>query len=85
MHDLLFANQDEWAGSGNHVAIFKAFAADLELPQSDFDDCLDSDRYAEVVSAQVNEGVQLGIRGTPRFSSTVGRWLARNPFQHSNR
>ena len=33
MHDLLFANQDEWAGSGNHVAIFKAFAADLELPR----------------------------------------------------
>ena len=80
MHDLLFANQDEWAGSGNHVEIFKAFAVDLELPQSDFDDCLDSDRYAAVVSAQVDEGVQLGIRGTPSFFINGRPLVGAQPF-----
>ena len=80
MHDLLFANQEQWANSTNHVGIFKSYAAELALAQAEFDDCLDSGRYADAVNAEVNEGVQLGIRGTPSFFINGQPLVGAQPF-----
>ena len=69
MHDLLFSRQEEWAQVSvpNHVAVLKTFASEAGLAQDEFDECLDSDRYYDAVNAELAEGTQLGVRGTPAF------------------
>ncbi len=48
-------------------AKLKKFAADLKLNQNAFNSCLDSDKYASVVQADVSEGTKLKVPGTPTF------------------
>ncbi len=69
MHDLLFSRQEEWAQVSvpNHVAVLKTLASEAGLAQDEFDACLDSDRYYDAVNAELAEGTQLGVRGTPAF------------------
>ena len=37
------------------------------IDSAEFDECLDSDRYAEQVQANFDEGARLNVRGTPSF------------------
>ena len=67
MHDLLFDRQAEWGGASDHVAAFKRYAAELGLASPAFDECLDSNRWAAAVQADIAEGDRLGVRGTPTF------------------
>lgn len=61
-HDRLFESQAQAT-----VADFKRFAEQLKLDRNSFTACLDSDRYAAAVQADVQEGTRLGITGTPTF------------------
>ncbi|MEW5956247.1 MAG: DsbA family protein [Chloroflexota bacterium] len=66
-HNLIFSRQ-----SGENQGAFsqdnlKAWAAELKLDPTAFNQCLDSNKYLEVVQANTLEGRQLGIRGTPGF------------------
>lgn len=45
----------------------KKFAVDLKLNSAQFNACLDSDKYAATVQADLDEGTKLGVRGTPTF------------------
>ncbi len=45
----------------------KKFAVDLKLNSAQFNACLDSDKYAMIVQADLDEGTKLGVRGTPMF------------------
>jgi protein-disulfide isomerase len=69
MHDLLFSRQQEWAQVPvpGHEAFLKSLASEAGLSQDEFDECLDSGRYYDAVNAEVAEGVQLGVNGTPAF------------------
>ena len=68
MHELLFSNQQQWAGQeATAVNTFKSFAGQLKLDQATFDKCLDSGKYAEAINATLQEGVKYGVRGTPGF------------------
>ena len=60
MHDILFANQTALG-----VTNLKAYAGQLSLNQSKFDDCLDSGKYAGLVNDQAAEAQAAGITGTP--------------------
>jgi protein-disulfide isomerase len=80
MHDLLFASQDEWAGARNHVDVFKGLAAEVGLVQQGFDECLDSDRYANAVNADLTEGQRLGVTGTPSFFINGQLLFGAQPF-----
>jgi protein-disulfide isomerase len=82
MHDLLFANQEAWASVSMpaHVEVIKGLAAEANLPQEAFDTCLDNGRYAEAVSNDVAEGIQLGITGTPTFFINGNRLVGAQPF-----
>jgi len=80
MHDLLFASQDEWAGAGNHVDVFKGLAAEVGLVQQQFDECLDSDRHANAVNADLTEGQRLGVTGTPSFFINGQLLFGAQPF-----
>ena len=67
VHDRLFEGQLEWAENPEHVAVFKGYAAELGLDTKTFDACLDSGRFAAAVQADLDEGLKLGVNGTPAF------------------
>jgi protein-disulfide isomerase len=68
MHDALFLRQQEWSGLGNGINGYLAtLAGDLGLDVTDFETCQASGRYDGVVQANLEEGLALGVRGTPAF------------------
>ena len=66
MHDLLFQRQMQWGGQ-NPTEIFVGFAEDLDLDTGAFNECLTSGKYEDAVNADLNQGIQLGVTGTPAF------------------
>jgi protein-disulfide isomerase len=66
MHDLLFANQSEWANSGA-AQVFSSYAEQLELDVSAFDTCVASGSYEADINADLQEGMSVGVSGTPSF------------------
>jgi protein-disulfide isomerase len=64
-HDNLFRNQVRWAPSTNAADVFIDYAGELGLDEGAFSSCLESDLHAEVVTANMELGNQLGVGGTP--------------------
>jgi protein-disulfide isomerase len=64
-HDLLFRNQARWATLPAAVGTFVEYSEELALDGGAFRSCLESDRHADVVTANMELGLQLGVRGTP--------------------
>ena len=72
-HDQLFAHQSTWSFSqGAPLNAFEDLAATIGLDVGDFGDCLDSDRFADVVSANMRLGIELGVSGTPTVFVSKG-------------
>jgi protein-disulfide isomerase len=66
MHDLLFANQQDWANDGA-AQTFSGYAGQLGLDTSRFDSCLASGVYADAIKNETQEGLSVGVSGTPAF------------------
>ncbi len=65
-HDQLFSHQSTWMLSqGPPMNAFEDYASTIGLDVGDFASCLDSDRFADVVSANLRLGMELGVTGTP--------------------
>jgi protein-disulfide isomerase len=65
-HDLLFSRQNAWmVERAPPTATFNSYAAELGLDTDTFRGCLNSDRHAELVTANLQLGRQLGVSGTP--------------------
>ena len=64
-HDNLYRNQVRWAPSTDPTDVFVGYAETLGLDEGEFESCLNSDRHAELVSANLELGNQLGVGGTP--------------------
>lgn len=63
-HDYLFDNQ----GKADFTqANLKTFAGKLGLDTNTFGQCLDSKKYANKVSQDAKDGVNLGLKSTPSF------------------
>jgi predicted DsbA family dithiol-disulfide isomerase len=45
----------------------KKFAADLGLDTAAFNQCLDSQKYAQIVESDTQTAQQIGVRSTPSF------------------
>ncbi len=60
MHDLLFQEQSTLG-----VPALKEKASRLGIDRTAFDTCLDSDRYAEQVEKDMQDGAAVGVTGTP--------------------
>jgi len=58
--DKLFENSSN-LGDG----LYKEIASELGLNIENFNECLSSEKYAEKIKADYQEGVRLGVRGTP--------------------
>jgi protein-disulfide isomerase len=68
-HDILFERVDEWqrlpmTSLGDK---FVSFADELELEQSSFISCLESQTIAQEVQADYLDGGRYGVTGTPAF------------------
>ena len=61
-HDLLFEHQDRFG-----EAVFKEFAASLQLDADEFAACLESGKFKASIEADYKEAVRLGATGTPYF------------------
>lgn len=65
-HDRVFAGQGSWSYSRSApVAEFTQYATDVGLDVGAFSGCLNSDRHADVVTANQLLGEQLGVGATP--------------------
>ena len=89
-HDQLFRNQSTWSlSSVSPTNAFESYAGALGLDENNFADCLDSDRHADVISANMRLGMELGVSGTPSIfvsegtgrSIRVSRWNEFEAYQ----
>lgn len=81
MHELLFDRQDEWAGRSDAETVFIALAGELGLDEASFTACLESNRYAEAVQADLAEGSSFGVTGTPSFFINGQPLVGALPYQ----
>ena len=61
-HDTLYAKAPKLA-----AADLKAYAKEISLDTTKFDQCLTTGKYRALVQKDLSEGSQLGITGTPTF------------------
>ncbi len=61
-HNKLFENQDSLG-----VANFKAWASELGLNTVQFNSCLDTQKYANEINKDTQDGINAGVSGTPTF------------------
>lgn len=62
MHDAMFADQKNLG-----VEQLKTIAKSIGLDAAEFDQCLDSNRQAAAVIADVRDALKAGVTGTPAF------------------
>lgn len=65
-HDYLYSHQNgENEGTFSDVNL-KSFAKNLNLDTITFDQCLDENKYAQAIEDSKNEGINIGVNGTPK-------------------
>ncbi|MCR8671962.1 DsbA family protein [Agrococcus sp. HG114] len=67
MHAMLFDRQDEWAGTDDAEATFRAYAEELGLDLAAFDAAVADPATLDRVALDANAGIALGVPGTPTF------------------
>ncbi|MFH1447589.1 MAG: DsbA family protein [Candidatus Micrarchaeota archaeon] len=75
-HDKLFENQ----GSLGDASL-KKYAGELGLVQDTFDACLDGGEKSEQVQAELKEGLNYGVQGTPSFLINGKLVVGAQPFE----
>lgn len=82
-HDALFQNQSRWSTEADPAGTLVEYAETAGLDADAFESCLRSDRHAELVSANMELGKQLGVTGTPTVMVNAGGQTRRvgNSFQ----
>ncbi len=66
MHDRLFGTQSEWTFANTPpVKAFEGYAKGLGLDAAKYNACLESDRFADAITASHLLGDQLGVDSTP--------------------
>ena len=64
-HDAVFRAQPQWSPKSSAVGDFIDIAGDVGLDERAFRRCLESDRFADVVTANQTLGERLGVSSTP--------------------
>lgn len=81
MHDALFANQNQWSGQANSATFFISYAEQIGLEPTPFTECVESGRYQAAVEADLNEGINFGVRGTPTFFINGNIFVGAQPIE----
>jgi protein-disulfide isomerase len=64
-HEELYKNQNQWVAQQDPGSSFVTYAKGLGMDTGAFQQCLNSDRHADVVTADMKLAEQLGLNGTP--------------------
>jgi protein-disulfide isomerase len=68
MYKRMYETQADWGeGQDSQAALFRGFAEDLDLDMAKFDKDVESTAVAERVQKDVDDGLELGVSGTPTF------------------
>jgi len=67
MHRALFERQGDWCGRDDAGEVFVGLAGELGLDEATFRQCLESGRHTAAVQTDLDQGIGLGINGTPAF------------------
>ena len=78
-HMTLFENQFSWAASGDPIGNFVGYARALSLDDDAFGDCLNSDRHADRVTANLRLAGALQLNVTPSVLVRSGDRTSRVP------
>ncbi len=77
LHDRLFANPQQL-----DVPSLKQHATALKLDQAKFDQCLDSDKFADEIRADTDLGAKLGISSTPTLYVNGRPLIGAQPYEY---
>ncbi len=75
MHDKIFENQQSMS-----LASYKQWAKDIGLKSAQFDQCLDSGKYASEIQKDFADGSAAGVSGTPSFFINGQRIVGAQPY-----
>jgi protein-disulfide isomerase len=67
MHDLLYANQNQWSGASDPTPFFDQYAQELGMNLTKFKADYASSKVNDLINADTAEGTKLNIQGTPAF------------------
>lgn len=67
MHDALYQNQAEWSPMKNPAGAYSGYARSIGIDVSLYDECMRSAKYAGRIQASYDEGLKVGVAGTPNF------------------
>jgi protein-disulfide isomerase len=67
MHDLLYQRQNEWSTLPDPLPTFESYATNLGLDVGKFKSEVASRRYADVISADQQDGTSATVNSTPTF------------------
>jgi protein-disulfide isomerase len=75
MHDAMFADQARLG-----VDELRRKAAKISLDMAAFNTCLDSNKYASAIRADIAEGVKAGVKGVPAFFVNGRIYTGNQPY-----
>lgn len=82
LHEEIFHHQSKWSSKRSApIDEFKEYAAKVGVDQAAFASCLESDRYAETVTANAMLARQLGVNSTPTV--IINNRRIRDPFDYN--
>ena len=67
VHDLLYRYQEQWGKLPDPAAYFHALADSVELSSGDLNDCLNSGKVRDIITAESQSVWRAGINSTPSF------------------
>ncbi len=67
MHDALYENQAQWSDSTKPLDLFLGYAQKIGLDINKFKQEVESNKYADLISGDLQDGQDLGINSTPTF------------------
>jgi protein-disulfide isomerase len=77
-HDELYRKQDDWVARSNPISAFVGYAKGLGMDTGAFEQCLNSDRHADVVTAGMELARQLGLDATPTIMVGLAKGMPRS-------
>lgn len=66
-HASIYQGQSNWARETEPSGTFRGYAERIGLDLKVYDDCMMSAKYAGRIQASYDEGVRVGVNGTPTF------------------
>jgi protein-disulfide isomerase len=67
MHTTIYQGQGSWAREAEPSGTFRNYAKQVGVELSAYDACMMSAKYAGRIQASYDEGVRVGVTGTPTF------------------